>query len=206
MLFQPLLLTGKAHNIAYIKELNTSFTFLILEHHLKLLHSLINPVLMNPDKPCRIRILLPIVYPQLFVFCVDGSPHIFMRQWFIDECSAIFVFILFSSFVLAYPTSLKNKAIGQIFGIPSLFVVNTLHLAVVFLAGLWRPDLFEHVHVYLWQTIEVITDWFMFHCPAGDCWNNRYAGGYLWYTNLQKYNVGYASIEKYITYVTKRSK
>jgi exosortase H (IPTLxxWG-CTERM-specific) len=97
----------------------------------------------------------------------------------IDECSAIFVFILFSSFVLAYSTSLKNKAIGQIFGIPSLFVVNTLHLAVVFLAGLWRPDLFEHVHVYLWQTIEVITDWFMFHCSAGDCWNNRYAGGYL---------------------------
>ena len=74
----------------------------------------------------------------------------------IDECSAIFVFILFSSFVLAYPTSLKNKAIGLIFGIPSLFVVNTLRLTVVFFAGLWRPDLFEYVHAYLWQTIMII--------------------------------------------------
>ena len=74
----------------------------------------------------------------------------------IDECSALFVFILFSSFVLAYPTSLKNKAIGLIFGIPSLFVVNTLRLTVVFFAGLWRPDLFEYVHAYLWQTIMII--------------------------------------------------
>lgn len=54
----------------------------------------------------------------------------------IDECSALFVFILFSSFVLAYPTSFKNKAIGLIFGIPSLFVVNTLRLTAVFFAGL----------------------------------------------------------------------
>ena len=74
----------------------------------------------------------------------------------IDECSALFVFILFSSFVLAYPTTFKNKAIGLIFGIPSLFAVNTLRLAAVFLAGLWRPDLFEYVHVYLWQTIIII--------------------------------------------------
>ena len=74
----------------------------------------------------------------------------------IDECSALFVFILFSSFVLAYPTSLKNKAIGLIFGIPSLFVVNTLRLTVVFFSGLWRPDLFEYVHAYLWQTIMII--------------------------------------------------
>jgi exosortase H (IPTLxxWG-CTERM-specific) len=74
----------------------------------------------------------------------------------IDECSALFVFILFSSFVLAYPTTFKNKAIGLIFGIPSLFVVNTLRLTVVFLAGLWRPDLFEYVHAYLWQTIMII--------------------------------------------------
>jgi len=74
----------------------------------------------------------------------------------IGECSALYVFILFSSFVLAYPTSLKNKAIGLLFGIPGLFAVNTLRLAVVFLAGLWRPDIFEYVHVYLWQPIIII--------------------------------------------------
>jgi exosortase H (IPTLxxWG-CTERM-specific) len=74
----------------------------------------------------------------------------------IAECSAIFVFILFVSFVLAYPTSVKKKAIGLLFGIPTLFAVNTLRLMVVFLAGLWYPDLFEYVHVYFWQTITII--------------------------------------------------
>lgn len=74
----------------------------------------------------------------------------------IGECSALYVFILFSSFVLAYPTTLKNKSIGLLFGIPGLFAVNTLRLAVVFLVGLWHPDIFEYVHVYLWQPIIII--------------------------------------------------
>ena len=74
----------------------------------------------------------------------------------ITECSAIFILILFSSFVLAYPTTFKNKAIGLFFGIPILFAVNTLRLVVGFIAGMWRPDLFEYVHVYLWQTIIII--------------------------------------------------
>ena len=74
----------------------------------------------------------------------------------ITECSAIFILILFSSFVLAYPTTFRNKAIGLIFGIPILFTVNTLRLVVGFIAGMWRPDLFEYVHIYLWQTIIII--------------------------------------------------
>lgn len=74
----------------------------------------------------------------------------------IGECSALYVLILFSSFVLAYPTTLQNKAIGLFFGIPALFVVNTVRLVIVFLVGLWRPDLFEYIHVYLWQPIIII--------------------------------------------------
>ena len=74
----------------------------------------------------------------------------------VSECSAIVMFILFSSFVLAYPTDLKKKAIGLLFGIPSLFAVNTLRLVVVFLTGLWYPDYFEYVHTYFWQTIIII--------------------------------------------------
>jgi len=74
----------------------------------------------------------------------------------ITECSAIYMLILFSSFVLAYPTTLKNKAIGLLFGIPFLFAVNTLRLVLGFIAGMWRPDLFEYIHVYLWQTIIII--------------------------------------------------
>jgi hypothetical protein len=45
------LIDGKAHNIAYIKKLNTSYTALILEPHRELLHTIINPVRMKIDMP-----------------------------------------------------------------------------------------------------------------------------------------------------------
>jgi len=47
---------------------------------LELLHIPINPVLMNIDKPRRFCILLLTVDHQLFLLCVDGSPHILMSQ------------------------------------------------------------------------------------------------------------------------------
>ncbi|MFQ6072712.1 MAG: archaeosortase/exosortase family protein, partial [Methanosarcinales archaeon] len=71
----------------------------------------------------------------------------------VDECTAIFVIILYSSFVLAYPTSLKNKAIGLIFGIPSLYGINLVRLIVISFFGVSNPDLFEYIHIYLWHTI-----------------------------------------------------
>lgn len=74
----------------------------------------------------------------------------------VSECSPIFIFILFSSFILAYPTDLEKKAIGLFFGIPSLFTVNVLRLLIVFLTGLRYPEYFEHVHTYFWQTFIII--------------------------------------------------
>ena len=74
----------------------------------------------------------------------------------VDECTAIFMFVLFASFVLAYPASVRKKAVGLVFGLPFLFAANTVRLATVFLAGLWWPAGFEYVHVYLWQTLILI--------------------------------------------------
>ena len=74
----------------------------------------------------------------------------------ITECSAIFISILFFSFVLAYPTSWKKKAIGLLFGIPILFAVNILRLVVVFITGMIHPDFFEYMHLYFWQIILII--------------------------------------------------
>lgn len=70
----------------------------------------------------------------------------------VDECTAIFVIILYSSFVLAYPTSLKNKAIGLIFGIPSLYGINIVRLLSLSLIGANNQALFEYIHIYLWHT------------------------------------------------------
>lgn len=74
----------------------------------------------------------------------------------ITECSAVFVCALFSSFVLAYPASPRDKAFGLVFGLPLLFLVNLLRLLIVFLVGLRVPALFQAVHIYLGQIMMVL--------------------------------------------------
>ena len=74
----------------------------------------------------------------------------------IDECTAIFSSIVYCSAVLAYPTTLKNKSFGIAFGVPSLYAINILRLSILALVGVYHPDMFEFVHVYLWQASFII--------------------------------------------------
>ena len=74
----------------------------------------------------------------------------------IDECTAVFSSIVYCSVVLAYPTTAKNKGIGIAFGVPSLYAINILRLSVLALVGIYHPNMFEFVHVYLWQASFII--------------------------------------------------
>ena len=74
----------------------------------------------------------------------------------IDECTAVFSAIVYCSCVLAYPTTLKKKGLGIAFGVPSLYAINILRLSVLALVGIYHPEMFEFVHVYLWQASFII--------------------------------------------------
>ncbi len=74
----------------------------------------------------------------------------------IDECTAVFSSIVYCSCVLAYPTTLKNKGLGIAFGVPLLYAINIFRLIVLTLVGISYPDMFEFVHVYLWQASFII--------------------------------------------------
>jgi len=74
----------------------------------------------------------------------------------IDECTAIFSIIVYCSCILAYPTTLKSKAVGIIFGVPCLYAINILRLFILVLVGAFYPSMFEFVHVYLWQASFII--------------------------------------------------
>ena len=74
----------------------------------------------------------------------------------IDECTAVFSAIVYCSCVLAYPTTLKNKGLGIAFGVPALYAINILRLVVLALVGVYHPNMFEFVHVYLWQASFII--------------------------------------------------
>ena len=74
----------------------------------------------------------------------------------IDECTAVFSSIVYCSAVLAYPTTLKNKGLGIAFGVPALYAINILRLSILALVGIYHPNMFEFVHVYLWQASFII--------------------------------------------------
>lgn len=74
----------------------------------------------------------------------------------ITECSAIFVIILFSGFVLAYPSDLRHKALGLALGIPSLFVFNLTRLAFIVIVGMHSRFWFEIAHVYIGQIVMIL--------------------------------------------------
>jgi archaeosortase B (VPXXXP-CTERM-specific) len=74
----------------------------------------------------------------------------------IDECTAVFSSIVYCSAILAYPTTLKNKGLGMVFGIPLLYLINIFRLVILVLVGIHYPTMFEFVHVYLWQASFII--------------------------------------------------
>jgi len=74
----------------------------------------------------------------------------------IPECTAVFVGILFFSFVVAYPASFRQKAIGLIFGLSFLFVSNLLRVLAIILVGVRYRAFFEYAHVYIGQVIMVL--------------------------------------------------
>lgn len=74
----------------------------------------------------------------------------------VAECTAVFVGILFFSFVVAYPTSFKHKAIGLVSGLSFLFAANLLRVLAVFLTGMHNTRLFEYAHVYIGQIVMIL--------------------------------------------------
>ena len=92
----------------------------------------------------------------------------------IDECTAVFSSIVFCSAVLAYPTTFRNKGLGIAVGVPALYAINILRLSILALVGIYHPNMFEFVHVYLWQAsfiifvVVIFLLWlhFLSHCEA----------------------------------------
>jgi exosortase H (IPTLxxWG-CTERM-specific) len=74
----------------------------------------------------------------------------------IPECSAFYMLLLFTSFVVAYPASLRRKLTGLALGIPLLHVGNIFRVALVFAIGVKNQRLFEFAHVYLGQVLSVL--------------------------------------------------
>ena len=77
----------------------------------------------------------------------------------IDECVGIFSSIVYVSGVIAYPSSLRAKSIGIAFGIPILYLIDIFRLIILAFVGVSNPEIFDYVHVYLWQVTFILLIW-----------------------------------------------
>ena len=69
----------------------------------------------------------------------------------INECTGIFSLSAYIAIVLAYDTTLKNKAWGLVVGIPVLFSLAVIRLSLTTLTAVKYPEMLHMIHDYLFQ-------------------------------------------------------
>lgn len=74
----------------------------------------------------------------------------------LGNCNAIFETMLFLSAIIAFPSSLKEKAIGGTLGTIFIYLLNLVRVVVLFLIGVYAPQYFDESHVYVSQTIFIV--------------------------------------------------
>jgi len=74
----------------------------------------------------------------------------------IYHCSGLFLMIIYSSAVIAYPATIKEKTLGLVLGNPVLFFTNVLRLVMLGIVGYKWPAYFDASHEYLWQGIFIV--------------------------------------------------
>jgi exosortase/archaeosortase family protein len=77
------------------------------------------------------------------------------------ECTAIFIMLIYSSFIMVYPASWKDRGIALLVGIPSIFGANILRLYVMAWIDYLNPQYSEFFHNYMWQVVFIVMVVFM---------------------------------------------
>jgi len=81
-----------------------------------------------------------------------------------SECTAVNAVFLFISFVLAYTSSIRSKALGLISGIPLVIVVNIVRLVALGCVTEYWPQSAHIFHDYVWEVMFmffIVALWFV---------------------------------------------
>jgi len=74
-----------------------------------------------------------------------------------EECNAIPAIFIYFAAVLAFPAPWKKKVLGLVLGFPAIFAVNTVRVVTLYFAAKHLSrDVFEALHLYVWQALVII--------------------------------------------------
>jgi len=71
-------------------------------------------------------------------------------------CNGAYVLAIYLSAVLAYPSSLKEKALGALLGVPAVQGINLIRIVSLYYIGARHPSLFERFHYHVWQSAVIV--------------------------------------------------
>ena len=74
----------------------------------------------------------------------------------VAECTAIVPMIILVSAILAYPSRIRDKAIGIPVGLVALFVLNLVRTFSLFHIGSAFPSFLNTAHFLLWQSVMIL--------------------------------------------------
>jgi exosortase H (IPTLxxWG-CTERM-specific) len=74
----------------------------------------------------------------------------------VTACSGIFTTGVFIVAVLAFPVGILAKLVGVLVGVAGVFVINLVRLASLFYVGIHFSNLFEPMHLLVWQSLVIV--------------------------------------------------
>jgi exosortase H (IPTLxxWG-CTERM-specific) len=73
----------------------------------------------------------------------------------VDECTGVYVVILFAAGVLAFPVGWRTKMLGLAAGVPCIVAINLVRLVSLGVVLRFRAAWLPWFHEYLWQVLFV---------------------------------------------------
>ncbi len=75
----------------------------------------------------------------------------------VANCTALIPIIIFTSAVLAFPSTIKQKAIGILLGIVAIYALNLVRTVSLFFIGShFSESIFNMAHFLIWQSLMII--------------------------------------------------
>ncbi len=72
-----------------------------------------------------------------------------------DVCTGVFVVAIYLAAVLAYPSRMKEKLKGFLFGASVIFSLNLIRVVSLMYIGRYFPSFFETAHLLIWQSLVI---------------------------------------------------
>jgi exosortase H (IPTLxxWG-CTERM-specific) len=73
----------------------------------------------------------------------------------VEACDGVLPAYIYLCAILAFPSRWSAKLWGVLLGIPAILLINLFRVVTLAIVGARWPDLFEGVHIYVWQALVI---------------------------------------------------